>query len=493
MVAETPIDSGSPPRGARRLLRRVGARRPHLADVALAAGAVAVGTVVGGLVASGLWYAAAVLALAVPGFVVLQRAPLVGLVVWLAIVPTVYQLTGPTRYAFFLAHRAIPIAAVGLIVLDRALGARDRARLPRLGFAEVMMVGYLVVTVLSVLYTSLTVTAALADVYDRIVVPMFIYLLIRLANPGASALRAAAPALLYVLVFQLLVGAASWLQPGVLPVEWLNRAGTRTVGSLSSPSLYGVTMGLTGLLVLQIAAGSVRRWVRDLGSVAFVLAVTMMLLTFTRGVWLAAAVVVAVGVWVHGRLLLRVVPLLAVALAVLAMTGLMGGVLDRFQERADTEETAQARLPLAIASLAMFEERPLTGWGVGNFERFDRDFQRSVGDYVPEKDHASHNRYLRMLAEQGIVGSALFAGPVLYWLVRWRKAWRYIPRSGVTGRGLTLCLWAVLAGHVLVSNFSDMDTSFGNGHWWAALGLIGAQVHAATTPTFEPAEPGPAS
>ena len=126
----------------------------------------------------------------------------------------------------------------------------------------------------------------------------------------------------------------------------------------------------------------------------------------------------------------------------------------------------------------MFEQKPLTGWGFDNFDRYDREFQSEVGDFIPEKDHASHNVYLTLLAEQGLVGWLLFLGPAIWLLVRTVRVFSSLPRTGLASRKLVVLLWAVLAAHVTVNNFSNMRVVFGLGQWWLVLGLIATLVSA---------------
>ena len=121
----------------------------------------------------------------------------------------------------------------------------------------------------------------------------------------------------------------------------------------------------------------------------------------------------------------------------------------------------------------MFEARPVTGFGFGSFDRFDREFQDQVGDLViPEKDHASHNLYLTLLAEQGLIGFVLFAGPTFWWLAKAPRAVRNLPRAGFRSRRFLVLLWLVIAAHIVVNNFSNMRNTIGLGMWWITLGLI---------------------
>jgi hypothetical protein len=149
---------------------------------------------------------------------------------------------------------------------------------------------------------------------------------------------------------------------------------------------------------------------------------------------------------------------------------------ERFRSE-QSEESALSRLPVVYAAIRMFRAKPLLGWGYENFDRFDRDFQSRVGNLVtPEKDHASHNLYLTLLAEQGAVGFVLFLGPAFYWLFRSWAYRRRADRSGLVGGNLVGVLWLVLVAVVVVSNFHRMQVPFGFGIWWLSLGLIASVV-----------------
>jgi O-antigen ligase len=162
-------------------------------------------------------------------------------------------------------------------------------------------------------------------------------------------------------------------------------------------------------------------------------------------------------------------------------SGLMGEQIESAGRRLHSEqaeESALSRLPVAYAAIRMFEVRPIVGWGYGNFDLFDREFQARVGNLVsPDKDHASHNLYLTILAEQGLVGFVLFIGPMVYWLLRTRRSVANMPATGLVDRRFPGMLWLGFACFVIVNNFSSMHVTFGLGLWWLTLGLIGSIVH----------------
>jgi O-antigen ligase len=440
------------------------------------------------LVAGGRWYLATGLLLVVPVTVLVYRFPLSVIVLWLLVQPFVVDITsgGGLRKLFWVVHRALPPLAVALILITAAMGLRRRP-LPKLGWAEVMMGGYIIATLVSIVYTSDMVLASMYHLYDRAFVPMCLYLIIRLIDPDEEILRVLVPALVFLVISQAVFGMLSWYNPEALPDAWLGRAGDRTTGSLRSVSAYTTTLIFGAVFLVHWAMGAERRRVVRVGLVAVAaVAPYMVFLSFSRGSWLAAFVVAIGLLFVYPRLVLKVavvaVPVFLIALS----AGMIQDQLTFAEDRVTSEaadESALSRLPVVLASVRMFEERPVTGFGFGNFDRFDREFQGQVGDLVvPEKDHASHNLYLTLLAEQGLIGFALFIGPVFWWLVRLPSAARNLPRTGFRSRQLLLLLWLVIAAHIIVNNFSNMRNTFGLGMWWITLGLIAVMTVQGLTP-----------
>ncbi len=451
------------------VLRAVGSRW------VLPGAAVVVGLMVAVLVDRGLWFGVIALAFAVPGFVLVHRAPLASLGVWLLVAPFVLQTGGSVRYAYQVVHRLLPVAILLALALSHVVGTRTR-RLGRLGWPESFMAAYVAASVISVIYTSADVSASLIDLYDRVAIPMLLYVIVRLVGPDGSSIRRAAPLLAFLLVTQTVIGALSWAIPGILPSDWLGRVGSRTTGSLQSPSVYGVAVLTAGVLLLHLAATERRRSRRTAYVVLYAIALVMATVTFSRGVWLALGVVLLAAM-VHRTLSRRVMVAALPILVVLGATGVIGGQIDTIQERFGSEETALDRLPLALASIDMFRAKPVAGWGFDNFDRFDRQFQREVAGFVPEKDHSSHNLYLTLLAEQGIVGLTFYLAPVVWWAVLSVRRWKRFPAGGrIVDRRLLIVLWGILGAHGMVNMFSNMRVVYGLGLWWMTLALIAVVV-----------------
>ena len=471
--------------------------RPVAVHVLGVAAAIGAGGVLAYLVAGERAELAVALLLAGPLAYLLLRHPLSVMAIWLAVTPFLVATDGGVvRKVYWIVHRALPLLVLAVVVA----GARVRpgGRLPRLGWPEAAMAGYVVASALSIMATADAPTAMALHLYDRVAVPMALYALVRLLPPDGRDLRRVLPVVVFLLVSQTAFGVLSWVAPDLLPSAWLGRAGLRTTGSLRHPNVYGTTLLFAGLVVLHHAFQDQRLRARRFLRLLFPVALTMVFLSYSRASWVAA-VVVLVGVAVlYPRYTAGLVAAASLVVPLLFGSGLLDGQLSMARNRFYSEQSAESalsRLPVVYASLRMFEAKPLHGWGFGNFDRFSPSFQGRVGGViVPDKEHASHNLYLTILAEQGVVGLALYLAPALWWLVASRSAWRNLPAGGLVSRKLLVVLWLVLATHVVVNNYSNMRVVFGLGIWWLTLGTIASVVtrYRAAVPTA-PRPPLPAA
>jgi O-antigen ligase len=463
--------------------------RPVLWVVLLAVAAILVGSVLAYLVAAGYWYLALAMVLAGPLLVAVHRYPLIAISIWLVLSPLVavtYDVGN--RKVFWVIHRSLPLLTLGAIAVGSILHLSDR-KISRLGWPELLMGGYLMASVVSILYTSDAPLATAYFLYDRVFIPMCLYLIVRLLSPEERDLRLLLPAVAFLLVSQSLFGLLSWIEPGALPEAWLPHAGERTTGSLRDPNVYSVTVLFAGLFLLHRAlTGGHSRRVRFTAVALFVLALVMVFFTFSRAAWIAGLLALLMVAFAYPRFARRsavvVVPVLLLILASGALTEPLGYAYDRLT----SEDSALSRLPPLVAGARMFAAKPVAGWGYESFDRYSRRFQGRVGNLASaEKPHASHNLFVTILAEQGLIGFLLFLGPPVYWLVQTVKRWGSMPRSGGIDRRLLLLLWAAVGAFIIVNNFVVVRVTFGPGVYWLTLGLIGSVV-ARFGPTREPGQ-----
>jgi O-antigen ligase len=483
------VTSGPALRLPLRLQARVALPAPAL--MALAVAGALVGLIVGQLVLAESYQLALAAALAPPIAVVVWRRPLLAIPVWLLLAPLVMAVDGTSaRRVYWLVHRALPFVALAALLVRPMLVSGLRS-LPRPGLPELLMGGYLAATLASIAYTSPTPVADAFVLYDRVFIPMTLYLLIRFSEPDDNVLRRWLPVLAVLVISQAVFGVLSWVAPELLPDPWLNRVGNRTTGSLSHANVYAISLLFAAVLSLHLGSKAPRgTWQRRIPPVLFAIAVFMAVVTLSRAAWLAALVVAAAVAWVRPRTAAAVLMISVAALTVVlqANTLTVDGQLvsDRLYSQ-QSEQSALSRVPVVVGSLRMFEERPVEGWGYNRFDEVNWQFQRGIDRlYVPDKQHASHNLYLTILAEQGLLGLVLYLGPAVVLLARARRlgVWR----ARAPDRALAVGVCAVLVGHAVISQFSNMRVPFGLGVWWICLGLLAtviarAQRSSATRPT----------
>jgi O-antigen ligase len=225
-------------------------------------------------------------------------------------------------------------------------------------------------------------------------------------------------------------------------------------------TLAGILCQLTVFGAAVAAAPRAARW-RGWIAVAAVMMFTALLLTMTRGAWIAVFVGLAtVCVLLRSRVLAAATVL---ALAVMlvythAYRNDQGRTLS-----VDTFATEQAdrnvatRLVLWDMSWHMFLDHPLLGVGMGDYssEAEKRLAARHVRTTVD-----SHNIYLLLLATRGLVGFIPF---VAYCVALVMSLWK-LSRAAATGSmaryyaiGALAATAAVLAGALTENNLDDAE------------------------------------
>ncbi len=436
------------------------------------------GAVLAYLVASGDLAQALILTLLVPVAILILSYPFVAIIFWLLLVPFVVLAPSSIRPAYWVLHRAMIPATLGLILLSSALGVKKREPV-RLGWAELAMFAFMGLALASILLLQPEVTTSVTALYDRTVIPFCAYLLIRLTAPGEQDLKRLVPVVFIVLLAEVGVSILSLGAPGLVPGWWLTREG-RTTGTLANPAVYTTTLMLFGLLLFQAAMSrkpGTGRWVRILLLLAAGLAAVGIFLSFSRGSWLAASLIVIGLIVLYPRKMIRMAAVLVILLVILGST-LLAGEFDWAVDRLG-QETYSGRVVVYIAMITMVGLKPFFGWGYGNLDRYDQRFHERVGDFtIGRKDETSHNTYLTIMSELGLIGFFLYLFPFLYWLRRSIRVVRKLPKEGFWSWRLLVMLWLAIGGHVVAASFMDMRFfAFALTLWWMTLGFVASMVY----------------
>lgn len=436
---------------------------------------VILGVVLAFLITQEMWVVALALAAAVPAVALLMRRPLTAILLWVVLMP--FLPAGVVHPAvLWLVHRALIPLALGITILSRLFKLKEHPTM-HWGRAEWSMVAYLAFGAVLILLTLESPLLFLYSLYDRMFVPLAAYWLIRLLQPDEGDTKRLFGCLLFVSVAEIVVGFWAQYAPQSLPAIWsFPRMGDRMSGTFSNPTPYAYTLMLGLLLMFYLAMKSDSRPAKALTFLALGLGTLSIFLTFTRGCWLAAIIALLGLLALYPKAMLRFV-MVALPVLVILAGSVFASEMAYARERLITEQTIDSRLVLNHAGKKMFYARPLFGWGFGTYDRYDWQFMEPVGGAAPTswdiQKGTSHNSYLTILAEMGIVGFLLQFFPALWLLWMSVRVYPRLPRQGFGGRRLLAVLWLSIIFYLIASQVVDMRFFWYQiGTWWLTLGLI---------------------
>jgi O-antigen ligase len=193
-------------------------------------------------------------------------------------------------------------------------------------------------------------------------------------------------------------------------------AGGRVFGTIGSPNTAASYLTLLLAPALGVMLAPLERRYRWLAALAFGLGTVALLLTLSRGGWLALAVsagllclVALYRGWLSTRILLIIV-----AMAALILFLFREPILDRLF--GDDAGAADSRTMLARQALMVIEANPVLGVGANNYATWAE--QHIIPDLDDHDIRTVHNKYLLVWAETGIVGLVAFLGFLLA-TIRW--------------------------------------------------------------------------
>jgi len=242
-----------------------------------------------------------------------------------------------------------------------------------------------------------------------------------------------------------------------------------------------------GLLALRYAMSIRPSLLRAMFVGVFVMAYIGVFFSFSRGSWLGGLLVWA-GVTALYPKLMRRLTILAVGAMLVGGVVFTSNLLTYANTRLEDTDTAEGRVLSANTQLNMVEQKPFLGWGYFSYDLYDEQFKQRVGNIAVRDSQTSHNQFLLMTTELGVIGLALYLFPIAWWLLLSVKVVRRLPEDGMRSRQLVVMLWLLLLHLFIVNNFMEMFESylFGTTIWWMALGLIASMIY----PYLKPSDIG---
>lgn len=207
---------------------------------------------------------------------------------------------------------------------------------------------------------------------------------------------------------------------------------SRASGLLDAANTFGWALVSYSPIVLVpalLAKKALSQRMRMLCFVSFIAGTVALLLTFSRGSWMALALTLPVlAVLVLSALPAqergRMIAGLAGAFLLLVLCSLP--FLPALSARVfgDDEGAAESRWPLMEVASAMIQDHPLLGVGLSNYEAAMRSYDRTadfISDVFP---YPVHNLYLHVAAEAGIPALLCLLAMVAVAMVCGWQAWR---------------------------------------------------------------------
>lgn len=411
-----------------------------------------------------------------PFVAVLSASAFSGVLLWFLVMPFISVLPNASLI-YWIIYRFIPPILLLLVIFSRNVKARDYPP-ARMGPPELAMIilAFIVPGYILLVGTNLSVT--LIRYADRILIPFCLYLVIRISAPREKQLVQLQWVALFIALSQSLVGFLSWYAPHLLPDAWQYLQGERTTGSLKDPDLYAAMLTFSGVILIHAAVNQKSKLIRLGFFLASGLCAIFAFLSLERAAWLGGVFVVIGLFLLYPKTMLRLTAVGVIAVAILGTGALslhFALSVDRFRETSPVYD----RLVIFDAMVQMVEEKPVLGWGYETLDTNIAQYYRRVGDaQLPRRVVTSHNTYMTVLTELGLVGFMLYMFPVLWWLVLSIVVWKRIPREGLWSRPLLGIFWLALLFQFIVSNFFDMRWfEIGLALWWLTLGFIANMVY----------------
>jgi O-antigen ligase len=244
----------------------------------------------------------------------------------------------------------------------------------------------------------------------------------------------------------------------------------RVGGTLVTPNAAASYLELLIAPALALLVAPVGRFTKFLTGEALVVVAVALFLTMSRGGWLASGLSVILFCLVAWRRRwISAGPALAVAMALLLITGLE---YDTIAKRivSNDQGAVSARFPLIKLSRDMIVDHPITGVGINNFAFAATQYALRT-EFREAWFHTVHNKYLLEWAELGVFGLAAF---VWFLLSTLRDGWKAAQRENQLLAPLALGLTVAIAGqmvHMMVDIFAgrpQVQTL------WLCAGLIAA-------------------
>lgn len=261
---------------------------------------------------------------------------------------------------------------------------------------------------------------------------------------------------IYSLTLEILrryVGIENLLYPNGRTYLWADVPGTRAVGEFYNPAIFGC------MIIMSLAALYYdffpRQFNKEKWLIIF-LFIWMIVLTFTRAVWLSFIIITVMILFfgpmkIKNRFLFLITSLLVFSIV-------LGFVQIRQTEigkRLFQPENIQFREDYALKSVEMIYQKPIMGWGAG---KFDNKYYTKVFDYYTGSyrtiGNPAHNSFLLMIVDRGLVTFIPYIALIMIIII---KSVPIYKNGDLEIKKAIYFLWTGIINLVIAANFIQLE------------------------------------
>jgi O-antigen ligase len=256
--------------------------------------------------------------------------------------------------------------------------------------------------------------------------------------------------------------------------------GERLSGPLADPNFFGQIMVILIPLAIERVWNEKKVLMKALAGWAFFVCTLTVIFTYSRGAFLAmttalflvsvlrrpriSSVLLGLGAFV---ILIQFVPVSyqdrVMSLLNILPDSRTGGYVD---------QSVQGRLSENLVGRNIFLDHPVWGVGIGNYNIYYQEYARKLGLEWRNQERSTHNLYLELLAERGMIGLIVFGSIVILTL-------RQLTRARIKFRRLKAGAMAELTAAIGISLITYLVTAvfLHDAHprfFWILVGLAWA-------------------
>ena len=338
---------------------------------------------------------------------------------WLFLAPLLQESASKTHLGHVLSLALYTAPPLALLV--KWLTSREPS--PRREWFDLLPAAYILVVLVSLatMATHELRPSTIHLLYQNVMLSVLVYYLVAFWRGPLPPMMRIVQVLLLAAALQGLMavvdGATGWNLWH--DTSWQG-ADARAIATLSNPDVTGTFIGIGITLAVAVLSWDGPAMLRRLSIVMLVVGFPGLYATKTRGPILATLVAVALCLLLSGRS--RLIGLGVIALVALTLVVFWPQIhsSSTFRNRFSNRQNVEARLVLQNVSIRLAEKRPIFGWGYDSFDRVKYKVQvASPGMPLTQAlQSTSHNTYLTILVEFGIVGLVVFLLPWIPILAR---------------------------------------------------------------------------